>query len=301
MDAGVRLDADSAAWLRALGASGPDRDAALKRLHERLHGIARREVYRRAGAWRLAGPELSDLADQAADDAMIAILGKVDTFRGESRFTTWAYRFVVLEVGHALARHAWRDPPVAWDAEHWEQLPDRFGVDPAHYAESRDLIEAVRRAVDEALTERQRTVFVAVVVNGMPLDALAERLGVSRGAVYKTMFDVRVKLRGVLTANGYLRDEAAMRAPDKLRRFLATDPADVGCEEALRLLHVYVDLVRADRPSAEARYPGIVAHLAACGPCGADYAALLEAVSRRGNQRGPRPRRAWRRAPRGDA
>jgi hypothetical protein len=65
----------------------------------------------------------------------------------------------------------------------------------------------------------------------------------------------------------------------QLERFLHDDPADVGCDEALRLLHVYVDLVEVDRAAAQGRYPGIVAHLAACGPCGDDFKGLLAAVS----------------------
>ena len=63
-----------------------------------------------------------------------------------------------------------------------------------------------------------------------------------------------------------------------LDRFLRTDPRDVGCAEAMELLHVYVDLVAAGEP-AEQRYPGIAAHLRACGPCGEDFEALLAAVS----------------------
>lgn len=294
------LDAESADWVRVLTARGPEHEVALARLHERLQTIARHEMHRRSGASRIPASELSDLAHQAADDAMIAILDKLGTFRGESRFTTWAYRFVVLEVSNKLARHYRHHPPITLDAEHWEQLPDRFGLDPGQYAESRDLIAAVRRAVDERLTARQRSVFVAAVVNAVPLDVLAMDLDVTRGAVYKALFDARRKLRTTLVASGYLPEEARMTAPDALSRFLTTDPADVGCDEALRLLHVYVDLVRSDRVAAEARYPGIVAHLAACGPCGDDYAALLAAASDRRNRRGPLPRRRpWQRAPRG--
>ena len=90
------------------------------------------------------------------------------------------------------------------DAEDWDRLPGRLGPDPARETEGRELADAVRRAVDEQLTPRQRKVFVALVLNGVPLDALVAELGSTRNAIYKTMFDVRRKLRAALAANGYL-------------------------------------------------------------------------------------------------
>jgi len=159
-----------------LAGTGPAREAALARLHEMLVRIARGEVGRRAPRLRLAGPELDDLAYQAAADALIAITGKLGQFRGESRFTTWAYKFVIFEVSAKIGRHFWRHPDVRLDAEDWDRLPDRFGFDPAHEAEWRDLLAALRRAVDDELTARQRRIFVAIVLNGVPLDALVIEL-----------------------------------------------------------------------------------------------------------------------------
>jgi RNA polymerase sigma-70 factor, ECF subfamily len=204
--AGAGLDPDSAEWLRLLADTGPLREAALARLHEILVRIARGEVGRRAPRLRLAGPELDDLAYQAAADALIAITGKLGQFRGESRFTTWAYKFVVFEVSAKIGRHFWRHPEVPLDAEDWDRLPGRFGFDPAQEAEWRDLLAALRRAVDEELTARQRRIFVAIVLNGVPLDALVIELASSRNAIYKTLFDARRKLRAALAANGYVGD-----------------------------------------------------------------------------------------------
>ncbi|HEU5391601.1 MAG TPA: sigma-70 family RNA polymerase sigma factor [Streptosporangiaceae bacterium] len=198
------LDPDSAEWLRLLADTGPPREAALARLHEMLVRIARGEVGRRAPRLRLAGPELDDLAYQAAADALIAITGKLGQFRGESRFTTWAYKFVVFEVSAKIGRHFWRHPEVPLEAEDWNRLPARFGFAPAQEAEWRDLLAALRRAVDEELTARQRRIFVAIVLNGVPLDALVIELASSRNAIYKTLFDARRKLRAALAANGYI-------------------------------------------------------------------------------------------------
>ena len=195
-----------------LAGAGPRRDAAQARLHEMLLRIARREVRRRGPRLRLTGPELDDLAYQAAADALIAITGKLGQFRGESRFTTWAYKFVIFEVSAKIGRHFWRHPSVPLNAEDWDRLPGQFGLDPAQEAEWRDLLAALRRAVDEVLTARQRKVFVALVLNGVPLDTLVIEIASNRNAIYKTMFDARRKLRAALAANGYLSDDRSRRS-----------------------------------------------------------------------------------------
>jgi RNA polymerase sigma-70 factor (ECF subfamily) len=205
------LDEESAGWLRRLGAGGGERQAAERELHARLVRIALAEVRRRSGGTPVAGRELDDVAHQAAGDAMLAILGKLGNFRGESRFTTWAYRFVILEVSAKLGRHYWRNPPVALDAGQWERLPDRFGIDPARQAEAAGVLAEVRRVVDDELTAHQRRVFVAIVVDGIPLDALAAELGLRRNALYKVIFDARRKIRRALVANGYLEEPGGER------------------------------------------------------------------------------------------
>ncbi len=203
----VGLDEDSVRWVGDLSGDGRAREAAIVRLHELLLRVAHNELRRRGGVLRIAGPELDDLAYQAAADAVVAIIAKLSTFRGESRFTTWAYRFVILEVSSKVGRHFWRHPTVSVDVEQWDQLPDRFGVDPARVPESHELAAEIRRAVDEDLTEWQRRVFVAIVLRQIPLDALVVELGTTRNAIYKTLFDARRKLRAVLAANGYLTDD----------------------------------------------------------------------------------------------
>jgi RNA polymerase sigma-70 factor (ECF subfamily) len=110
----VDLDEESASWLRRLHAADGQRHAAERELHARLVRIALAEVRRRQARTAVTGPELDDLAHQAAGDAMLAILAKLGDFRGESRFITWAYRFVILEVSSKLGRHYWRNPPVTW-------------------------------------------------------------------------------------------------------------------------------------------------------------------------------------------
>ena len=209
--AAAPLDPESAEWLRALADTGPRREAALGRLHGMLLRIAQRECRRRGPRLRITGPELEDLAYQAAADALMAIIAKLGQFRGESRFTTWAYKVAILEVSTKIGRHFWRRPDLRLDAEDWDRLPGRFGFEPARESEWRDLLAALRRAVDTELTARQREVFVAIVVNDVPLDALAVRLGSNRNAVYKMMFDARRKLRTALAANGYMDHHTSRR------------------------------------------------------------------------------------------
>jgi RNA polymerase sigma-70 factor, ECF subfamily len=210
VDRQVGRDEETDRWLRELTATGAVRDRALAELHAMLLRVARAELHRRHGHGPIGGLELDDLAQQATDDAVVAIVAKLDRFRGESRFTTWAYRFVVLEVSAKLGRHFWRRPGVVMEAADWERLPDRFGVAPDAQAERLDMIRVVSRAVAEELSEHQREVFIALIVDDVPLDALALRLGSNRNAIYKTMFDARRKLRAHLVANGYM--DQAVRA-----------------------------------------------------------------------------------------
>jgi RNA polymerase sigma-70 factor (ECF subfamily) len=181
---------------------GPQYEQACTRLHEILVRIAMDEVFRRGPRYRITGPELNDLAHQAAADALMRITRKIRQFRGDARFTTWAFRFVVLEVSSKLGRHFWRVSNARVDLDEWAQVPDRSGIDPVSHWQARELVEAVRDAL-ETLSARQRQVFTAVV-NGVPLEALASELETNRNALYKTMFDARKKLRAQLVAGGHL-------------------------------------------------------------------------------------------------
>lgn len=190
-------------WVNDLRGGGEAHHHALGALHTLLRRVARREAARRVGTHGLAGPELDDLAEQAADDALVSVLRRLEDFRGESRFTTWACKFAVLEVSTKIGRHVWRRDGVQLDAQAWERLPARLGNGPAQVAEARAMVTCVTRAVQEVLTPHQRRVFAAIVIDGVPLDALATHLNTSRNAIYKTMFDARTKLRRHLEAQGY--------------------------------------------------------------------------------------------------
>jgi RNA polymerase sigma-70 factor, ECF subfamily len=196
------FDAASGEWVKSL--TDDEREQAVGRLHQLLVCAARREVHRRSTGLRVTGPELDDIAFQAAADAVVSVLAKLDQFRGESLFTTWAYKFVMFEVSTKLGRHFWRKADLPSEPVDWGRLADRFGLKPDEQSEGRDLFDALVRALEERLTERQRQVLVAIVVEGVPLDALSEQLGGTRGAIYKMLFDARRKLRSALVDGGYL-------------------------------------------------------------------------------------------------
>ena len=147
------------------------------------------------------GFELDDLAMEAADDAMMSVLRRLDDFRGESRFTTWAYKFALLEAAVKLRRRAWQGREVPLEAEVWDVFSSS-GPTPEAEAEQSELLEAVRHAIAEVLSAHQRRVLIALAVNGVPIDVLAERLNTNRGALYKTLHDARRKLRSHLEVRG---------------------------------------------------------------------------------------------------
>jgi RNA polymerase sigma-70 factor (ECF subfamily) len=193
---------DDVTVVESLRPGAPGHDEAVRELHALLLRAARFEVSRRRGALsHVRGEELEDLAMQAADDALMAVLSKLDEYRGDSRFTTWAYKFALLEAGVRLRRRAWQEREVVLAGESWPTLVDqRSSVHDA--LESREMLDALRAAVAETLTTHQREVFVALALNGVPIDVLAERLGTTRGALYKTLHDARRKLRRELAAAG---------------------------------------------------------------------------------------------------
>jgi RNA polymerase sigma-70 factor (ECF subfamily) len=194
---------DSDGWVAALRAPAGSRDHAIAELHDLLLRGARFELNRRrASLSRLSYTELDDLANQAADDALVAIIAKLDSFRGASRFTTWAYKFVLLEAGVKARRRVWQDREVSLDDRAWTAARDHR--DSAQDMVERDeLLGAIADAVKTALTPHQREVFGALALNGVPIDVLAERLGTTRGALYKTLHDARRKLRATLAAAGF--------------------------------------------------------------------------------------------------
>jgi RNA polymerase sigma-70 factor, ECF subfamily len=198
----AHLDLESQAWIDRLSPESPHRDAAIGALHAHLLKAARYEVARRRASFpHLRGDDFDDLAQQSADDALVAVLGKLDDFRGDSRFTTWAYKFALFEAGTKIRRRAWQGRELPLEPESWSRVA-QAGASPHEDAETAELLLALQDAIRTQLSTHQREVLVAVTLNDVPIDVLAERLNTTRGALYKTVHDARHKLRRVLAARG---------------------------------------------------------------------------------------------------
>jgi RNA polymerase sigma-70 factor, ECF subfamily len=203
LPAGVAvLDADSHDWSRSLRADGRTGEEALARLHALLLRAARFEVARRRPSLpHLRGEELDDIALEAADDALVSVLRRLDDFRGDSRLSTWVYKFAVLEAAVKLRKRAWQAREVPVEPEAWSRFAS-VGLEPDAQVDQRELLSAVQSAIADVLTPHQRRALVAIALNGVPIDVLAERLQTTRGALYKTLHDARRKLRGHLRERG---------------------------------------------------------------------------------------------------
>ena len=202
----ARLDDESREWLRGLRSDGIDRDEAIARLHALLLRAARFEVARRRPTLpHLRGDDLDDVANQAADDALVSVLRRLDDFRGASRFTTWVYKFALYEAAVKLRKRSWQGREVPLEPESWNLLSSA-GLEPDSEVEQSELLSTLQDAIAEVLTPHQRRVLVALALNGVPIDVLAERLQSTRGALYKTLHDARRKLRSHLTECGLSLD-----------------------------------------------------------------------------------------------
>jgi RNA polymerase sigma-70 factor (ECF subfamily) len=203
------LDPESREWLHSLRASGgAERDAAIARLHALLLQAARFEVARRRPTLpHLRGGDLDDLANLAADDALVSVLRRLDDFRGASRFSTWAYKFALYEAAVKLRKRAWQGREVPLEPEDWHVLSSA-GLEPDAEAEQNELLATLQVAIEEVLTPHQRRVLLALAVNGVPIDVLAERLNTNRNALYKTLHDARQKLRKHLAERGLALDDS---------------------------------------------------------------------------------------------
>lgn len=194
----VDRDAEAHGWLQALRGPGPEREAAAAELHALLVRAARFELLRRRSMLRDASAQaIDDLAIESADDALSALLGKLDDYRFQSRFTTWAYKFAILEAAVRTRRRAWQHHELTIDAEEWARLPARADDVPDALG-TQERLKQIIAAVRTELSPHQRDVLCALVVAEVPIDVLAERLNTTRGALYKTLHDARRKLRAAV-------------------------------------------------------------------------------------------------------
>jgi RNA polymerase sigma-70 factor (ECF subfamily) len=198
----VRTNAE---WLEDLRAAGEAQDAALEDLRGALLRAARYALQR--GRARLGRETAVDeLAEECAQEALVAILARLDGFRGDSRFTTWAYAFAVNVALVAARRESWRH--VSLDALlEGGRVPPRADeatdADPERAARRAEAWRIVREVIDEQLTDRQRAALTAIALDEVPLDELARHWGSNRNALYKLLHDARRRAKAALQGRGF--------------------------------------------------------------------------------------------------
>ena len=191
-------------WLGELTATGAARRDAIRRLHELMLRAARFKLSRMGEASRLGQARADEIVQSSADEAVVAILARLSSFEGRSRFTTWAYKFGILHTATAVRRELWAHTDI--DLSSVPEPTSRLG-DPVAHMEGLALSEALRRCITQSLTPHQQRILIAIAVEGIPIDVIADRLHTSRNTVYKTLHDARRRLREALTAQGYIQSD----------------------------------------------------------------------------------------------
>lgn len=188
-------------WIGSLSGAQPVRDEAIRRLHALMVRASRFKLARMGEAYRLGHTRAEELVQSSADDAVVAILSRLSSFEGRALFTTWAYKFAILHTATAVRRELWRHTE-----DDLSSIPEPAAQegDPLEHVEGSALADALRRVIAESLTAHQQRVLVAVALDGVPIDIIADRLGTTRNTVYKTLHDARKRLRAYLITQGYL-------------------------------------------------------------------------------------------------
>jgi RNA polymerase sigma-70 factor (ECF subfamily) len=191
-----RRDPESRDWWERLHATGSTRSGAIADLHALLRVEAAFHIRRRvSGRGGFPRSDIDDLAVQAADDAVLVLLRKLDQYRGESHFLTWARRFAALEAPVSIRRRVGHDHVgISRDPDCALRVADS-GRSVHERVEARELLDGVTVAIAEDLSARQRTILTAVVINGVAPAVLARDLQTTPGAIYKALHDARAKLR----------------------------------------------------------------------------------------------------------
>jgi RNA polymerase sigma-70 factor, ECF subfamily len=206
------MDDASRRWVEGLRADGSEGERTVVELRGLLLEVARHDAARRSERFgEIDEAELDGLAEAAAADALDAVLARLDAYRGECRFTTWATKLAIFQVSRRFTREIWRRNVPAAEDFIWDRLPERLVAGPSTEAGEMEMLALLGRAIGEDLTERQREVFVAVAINEVPIDLVVLRERSTRGAVYETLYEARRTLRRRLEAAGHTLWEGGAR------------------------------------------------------------------------------------------
>jgi RNA polymerase sigma-70 factor, ECF subfamily len=199
-------------WLRALRADGIEQEEALKDLRERLlFGMRAYLADERGYTTTLALEDSREIVEDCAQEALLIIRQKINAFRGESRFTTWATTIAIRLLLGELRRRKWKQVSIEYSSIGYN-FPDRPveappSGNPEIALQQGEVWSLIKRIVEKDLTSRQRFVVIASAFQGMPLDLIADRLGTNRDNVYKILHDARKKLKRCLIKRGLTAEE----------------------------------------------------------------------------------------------
>jgi len=198
------MDRDNSIWLADLTSMGQRRESALADLRE----IVRNGLPYALSRWlRPSDPGFDSLIEEATQETLLRVLEKLDTFRGQSKFTTWVYKIAVRIALSDLRRHRWRDVSL----DELVEKPESLSItglmsgkepDPELTAEKSDLMERILKIIQQELTEKQSQAIIAITMHGIPLDELANKMNMERNALYKLLHDARIRLKNRLAEQG---------------------------------------------------------------------------------------------------
>ncbi len=202
-------------WLRDLSANGENQAAAIADLRNILLRAALYFFNRNLGDFAgLSHDEILQRAEDCAQDALIAVINHLADFRGDSKFTTWAYKFAINMALMAARRERWKEVSIdqlsasSEDSfSEWILKDNPEGISPEQSASQAELRKIIRDAIEQDLTEKQRQILILMVFKEVPLDEVVHYLGSNRNAVYKLLHDARRKLKSTLQAHGFEVDE----------------------------------------------------------------------------------------------
>jgi RNA polymerase sigma-70 factor (ECF subfamily) len=198
-------------WLHDLREDGTAQEHAIADLQNILLRAVLYIFNRNVGDLRArTRDDILKLAEDCAQDALIAILNHLSEFRGDSKFTTWAYKFAVNIALMTARRERWRGVSLDQlsssedtDLIEWGIVGKSPGPTLDQSAMQEEVVEIIQQAIERDLTEKQRRVLFMMVFNEVPMDEVVRELGTNRNAVYKLLHDARRKLKSSLQSRGF--------------------------------------------------------------------------------------------------